>query len=98
MLLKIRGETIKFATELKTKTDTRGKALQFDIETLEKMELANVELIEDKKKEVQNITEDKLYGNIIHSRAQWLQYGEKPSKFFVHLKITNTWKKQSSEL
>ena len=50
LLLKIRGETIKFATELKTKTDTREKALQIDIETLEKMELANVELIEDKKK------------------------------------------------
>ena len=82
MLLKIRGETIKFATELKTKTDTREKALQIDIETLEKMELANVELIEDKKKELQKIREDKLYGNILRSRAQWLQYGEKPSKFF----------------
>ena len=101
LLLKIRGETIKFATELKTKTDTREKALQFDIETLEKVELANVELIEDKKKELQKIREDKLYGNIIRSRAQWLQFGEKPTKIqknFVHLKITNTWKKQSSEL
>ena len=36
LLLKIRGETIKFATKLKTKTDTREKALQTDIETLEK--------------------------------------------------------------
>ena len=49
LLLKIRGETIRFATELKTKIDTRDKALKFDIETLEKVELANVELIEDKK-------------------------------------------------
>ena len=50
LLLKIRGETIKFATELKTKTDTRERALQIDIETLDKIELANVELIEDKKR------------------------------------------------
>ena len=83
--LKIRGETIKFATELKTKTDTREKALQIDFETLEKMELGNVELIEDKKKELQKFREDKLYGNIIRSTAQWLQYGEKPSKFFCAL-------------
>ena len=36
LLLKIRGETIKFATELKTKIDIREKALKFDIETEKK--------------------------------------------------------------
>ena len=44
---------------------------------------------EDEKRDLQQICEEKLEGNIIRSRAQWHQEGEKPSKFFCNLESYN---------
>ena len=80
LLLKIRGETIKFATKVKRQLDTKEKNLISDIKTLENLNtLSSGDLLDDKKRELQDMREQKLKGNIVRSRAQWLHNGEKPS-------------------
>ena len=75
LLLKIRGETIKFKT---------------DIEDLEKNCFpGSIEKLYDKKQELQNIRENKIQAIKIRSRANWLKDGEKPSKNLTSLENRN---------
>ena len=41
------------------------------------------------KKDLEQIEEEKLRGNTVKSRAQWIEEGEKCSKYFMHLENTN---------
>ena len=49
----------------------------------------NTELLQDKKKELEEIRNKKVKGNMVTSRMQWLHQGEKPSKFFCNLENKN---------
>ena len=90
LFLRIRGETIKFSTTKKRISTLIEKNLLKDIETLEASELqSNFELLQDKKKELQDIRDNKLKGNMVRSRLQWLHEGEKPSRFFCNLENKN---------
>ena len=51
--------------------------------------LSSGDLLDDKKRELQDMREQKLKGNIVRSRAQWLHNGEKPSKLFCALESFN---------
>ena len=48
--------------------------------------------------ELESIREKKLSGNRIRSRAQWIEDGEKPSKFFLNLEKRNAVNKIISHL
>ena len=87
LLLKIRGETIKFATGMKKKQNAEENKLILDIETLEKSgSVHDSDSLEAKKVLLQEIRDKKLKGSYIRSRAKkWLKEGEKPSKFFCSL-------------
>ena len=88
--MRIRGETIKFSTTRKKLCTQLENTLLNDIETLEASESQlNTELLEDKKKELEEIRNNKLKGNMVRSRLQWLHEGEKPSKFFCNLENKN---------
>ena len=63
--------------------DTKESILNKEIESLEQEEVPDFELLDKKKKEVENITSEKIKGSIIRSRAKWLREGEKSSKFFA---------------
>ena len=90
LFLRIRGETIKFSTTRKKLIIQLEKTLLNDIETLEASESqSNTDLLEDKKKELEEIRNNKLKGNMVRSRLQWLHEGEKPSKFFCNLENKN---------
>ena len=39
--------------------------------------------------ELQNIRAHKLSGSLIRSRVKWIEYGEKPSRYFCHLESRN---------
>ena len=89
LLLRIHGETVKFATfEKKKKCVHLENTLIKDIETLEANKLlhsSNIELLHDKRHELMALRKIKLRGNSVRSRQQFLQEGEKPGKFFCNL-------------
>ena len=90
LLLRIRGETVKFASFIKKKNESM--ALKKDIEFLEN-ELDQsgriLDLLLDKRVELETLTENKIRGEQIRSRIQWLIEGEKASKTFCKLETRN---------
>ena len=91
LLLRIRGETIKFSSEIKKNSIKREKTLISDIKLIEENEtlMQITDLLDDKKAELQEIRNTQLQGHIIRSRIQWLSEGEKPSKWFCSLEYKN---------
>ena len=62
-----------------------------DIEYIEKSGLNIVmsDLLEDKKKELEEIRQERMEGVATRTRIQWLKEGEKPSSFFCSLEKRN---------
>ena len=91
LLLRIRGETIKFSTRLKKEQNEKEQKLQQEIEKLESNENLNgiSDLLQDKKSELENLRNVKIKGSMIRSRIKWLGEGEKPTKYFCGLENKN---------
>ena len=92
LLLRIRGETIKFASVQKKNISQFEKQLLFDIEKLEAKDpfcTLNSTLLLDKKAELESIRGKKMKGQFVRSRLQWLQDGERPSKYLSGLENKN---------
>ena len=92
LMLEIRGQTISFASQKKKNEDKLEKKLFDEIKTLEKDEHLNQDSVinlEHKKIQLQEIREKKIRGMMIRSRLQWLQHGEKPSRYFCSLESRN---------
>ena len=92
LLLRIRGETIKFATTQKRNSSKVEKQLISGIKFLEAQNpnyTVNSTLLLDKRAELESIRSKKLKGQLVRSRLQWLQYREKPSKHFSNLEKKN---------
>ena len=49
----------------------------------------NLQLLLDKKKELQVIRENKIKGQQVRSKLQWLKEGEKPTRYFCNLENKN---------
>ena len=81
LLLSIRGETIKFSSNLKKLNDQLEKTLLRDIEILEQSG-QNIDLLYEKQDELENLRKVKIDGQIVRSRCQKLKDGEKPTKNF----------------
>ena len=89
VLLRIRGETIKFASFQKRKKSEQENRLVKEIANLEsKLGHDNLVIMEEKKVELEKLRERSIQGNIIRSRPQWLIEGEKP-KYFCSLEKYN---------
>ena len=93
LLCDIRGFTIYFSSKLKKQNDTREKMIENDLKVLE--QCIDVDNDEDINKltelsnELESIRNKKLDGIFIRSRAKWVEYGEKPSKYFLSLEKRN---------
>ena len=85
LYMRIRGESIKFASNLKKMNDSQEKELKKDIEILESKSSLSREILDDKKQELEKLREHKLKGHLIRSGLNWLNEGEKPSKYFCNL-------------
>ena len=90
ILLRIRGETVKYSSKQRRLKNKQEKILT-EIQNLEKAEDTeeNQNTIRIKQQELVNIRETKMKGHYIRSRVQWLQLGEKPSKYFCSLEKQN---------
>ena len=85
LYLKIRGETIKFASILKKCKTSKEEILVKDIEFLENLNNPNSQLLSDKIAELESIRQERMKGHMIRSRVQWLIEGEKPTRYFCNL-------------
>ena len=66
----------------------KEEAVVKDIEYLEYLEKplnAQLEILADKKEELETIRSYKIQGEIIRSRTQWLIEGERTTRFFSNL-------------
>jgi hypothetical protein len=94
LMMEIRGETIKYASEKNKRKRGRENLLQKDIQNLEEeFSRSNnrdvLENIETKKTEVEEIRKEKMEGVMLRSKARWIEYGEKPTKYFINLEKRN---------
>ena len=90
LLLRIRGESIKFASFQKRQTCELENKLVNEIAFLEANQYPqDSDTLEDKKKELEKIRDIAIQGTVIRSRAQWLNEGERPSKYFCSLEKYN---------
>ena len=88
--LRVRGETIKFASKQKKLEREHEKRLEMEINILESNLHSDIsDLLYDKKNELENIREKSMHGITICSRAQWLSEGQKPTKYFCSLEKSN---------
>ena len=61
-----------------------------EINTLEEIYEQHAFLINEKKKELENIRNHRLIGSIVRSRANWTEEGEKPTNYFLNLENVDT--------
>ena len=90
LLLKIRGDTIKFASKLKKEHQTKELHLVAEIEQLEKVEtICATESLRLKQEELKQLRECHTRGQMIRSRVQNLFLFEKPTREFCNLEKHN---------
>ena len=86
LFMRIRGETIRFATHLKKTQNQQEKTLLADIHNLENISSqTNSALLQDKKMSLKTLEMKKIKGYITRARMQWLNEGEKPTSYFCKL-------------
>ena len=92
LLLGIRGESISYASFKNKQRNNRENYLIKQIEELENtcsMEDNNIAQLEVLKTELCDIRHEKLKGYMIRSKAQNIDQGEKPTKYFCGLEKHN---------
>ena len=92
LLLEIRGKTIAYASYKKKQNEKEEKELQLNISQMENkanLTQEQIENLEYKKILLQEYREKKIRGMIVRSRLQWLEDGERPSRYFCNLENRN---------
>ena len=87
LLMEIRGKSIAYSSYKKKESEKIEKTLMEEIENLEKQLIinGNLELLEQKKGELQSIRKHKIDGMIMRSKTQWSLEGERNTKYFCNL-------------
>ena len=104
LLLVIRGETISYSSMKKRKSIETEKRIENEIIQLERQislnqdEQNNLEQLEIKKAYLEEIRKQKIDDAILRSKLKWMEFGEKPSKFFLNLEKQNGVNKQIRKL
>ena len=104
LLVTLRGQIISYAKKAKRESKNKERELEKSITELNNIvntgqyskELCN-SLI-SKNQEFLEMRKTELNGMLIRSRANWLEYGEKASKFFLNLETNNTINRNMQEL
>ena len=90
LLMEIRGESISYASFKNKQRNNRESVLMKQIEELEKsMDDDNIRAARILKTELYDVRNDKLKGHMIRSKAQYLDQGKKPTKYFCGLEKHN---------
>ena len=79
-MLRIRGESIKYSAQNKKAGSKLENDLIAEIGKLELGEIApNLDLLELKKQELDEIRRKTMQGHMVRSRMQWVTEGERPT-------------------
>ena len=89
MLMEIRGECIRFASELNRKTRKREKEIEETLVKLHHLNCSDNSETELLQNELKEIREKMLEGTLVRSRTRWIHEGEKPTRYFCHLENRN---------
>ena len=90
LLMEIRGESISYASFKNKQRNNKESVLMKQIEELENnMDDDNAEQLEILKTELYDIRNDKLKGDMIRPKAQYIDQGEKPTTYFCGLEKHN---------
>ena len=90
LLMEIRGDAISYASFKNKQRNKRENKLIKQIEEIENNTVDNItEELENLKTELYDIRNEKLKGYIIRSKAQHIDQGEKPTKYFCGLEKHN---------
>ena len=89
ILMNIRSKTISYASFKKKKMNLKENDLKCEIQEMETQNNLNLDVLEQKKRELENIRQKRLKGSIIRSRARWVEEGEKPTRYFLNLENRN---------
>ena len=101
LLLEIRGRTVSYACHKKKENRRVEDRLVAEITILDKKENKtddDFENLKTKNLELEQLRNLKIQGMMIRSRIQWIQQGEKPSKYFCNLEKRNFISKQMNYL
>ena len=89
LLVLIRGETISFSSMKKKKFIDVEKKMEEEIIRLEKdlesKDKDMLEVLESKRNTLEELRKEKVNGILLRSKLKWVEFGEKPSKFFLNL-------------
>lgn len=90
LLMELRGTSISFSSYKKKQKDQKEMELIQNIKTIEaNLTKEKQDELEDLKSDLEKLRHEKMKGYVIRSRAQWIEEGEKPSKFFCSLENKN---------
>ena len=104
LLATLRRQIIRYSQRRKTKNQQEIKQLEKSIEHLDlKVSSGNattldIENLADLNCQLVENAKEILKGAYIRSRVDWLEYGEKPSKFFLNLENKDRINKNISEI
>ena len=90
LLMEIRGKTISYSCYKKKETDKQEREIIEKIDKLEQcLNSDNINTLNILNEELLTLRRKKMDGHFIRSRAQFIEEGEKPSKFFCNLEKNN---------
>lgn len=90
LLMELRGKSISFASFRKKQTDKHEQELIKRIKNIEEnLTENNQDELNNLRSDLEKLRHEKMKGKVIRSRAQWIEEGEKPSKFFCNLENQN---------
>ena len=104
LLATLRGTIIYYSKKRKAAKNRRQKTLEQNIKVIDKKANSGIASAEDLTKlsslneELIECRKEELRGAYVRSRADWLKYGEKPSRYFLNLENRNRINKNISEI
>ena len=99
LLMEIRNVTLSFAAKKKKTLKENELKLESEIRLLENLtNPSDLEILEFKNTELIKLRQQKMKGAVIRSKANWIENGEKPSKYFCNLESRNYFNKLMYEI
>ena len=95
LLATLRGTIVKFSKKKKRQINNHTRELENNITKLDRVVTTGMSTIKDLEdlyklnNKLLEVRKEELKGALIKSRADWLDLGEKPSKFFLNLENRN---------